>query len=197
MRIVVIGSTGLIGKAVVHALGTKHDLVLIGHRTGGAHTVDIESADSITRLFQVIGNADALICAAGQAKFAPLDYLTDEDFHLGLRNKLMGQVNLVRLGHPFLADGGSFTLTGGLLAQKPMPGSAAISLVNAALEGFVRAAALELSRGIRINIVRPAWVSESLEKMGMDPADGTPASKVALAYVRSVNGSMTGAIIEP
>jgi NAD(P)-dependent dehydrogenase (short-subunit alcohol dehydrogenase family) len=109
----------------------------------------------------------------------------------------MGQVNLVRLGLAHVRDHGSFTLTSGLLARRPMPGSAAISMVNAGLESFTRAAALELLRGIRINIVSPPWVIETLEAMGLDTSDGLPAATVALAYVESVTGSQTGAVIEP
>src|SRR4029077_19597720 len=113
-------------------------------------------------MFRSHGKLDAVVCAAGQAKFAPLAQLSDADFRFCLDNKLMGQVNVVRLGFEHVEDGGSFTLTTGILAQTPMPGSAAISLVNAGLEGFGRAAALEAPRNIRINAVRPRWLTETL-----------------------------------
>jgi len=137
------------------------------------------------------------VSAAGDAKFAPLQQLTDDDFAFSLRNKLMGQVNLVRFGMDSVSDGGSFTLTSGVLAQQPMAGSAAISLVNAGVEGFVRAAALELPRRQRVNVVSPPWVSETLTAMGQDPAGGLPAADVARAYVRSIEGSETGSVISP
>jgi NAD(P)-dependent dehydrogenase (short-subunit alcohol dehydrogenase family) len=108
----------------------------------------------------------------------------------------MGQVNLVRIGAASVADGGSFTLTSGVLSHSPMPGSSAISLVNAGLEGFARAAALELPRGIRINVVSPGWVTETLVAMKMDPSAGTPAATVARAYVRAVEGSTTGKVLD-
>jgi NAD(P)-dependent dehydrogenase (short-subunit alcohol dehydrogenase family) len=107
----------------------------------------------------------------------------------------MGQVNLVRYGMEALRAKGSFTLTSGILAQRLMPGSAAVSLVNAGLEGFARAAALEIGNGRRVNVVSPGWVSETLEKMGMDAKGGTPARVVARAYVSSVEGAMNGAVI--
>lgn len=196
MRIVVVGATGLIGSAVVESLKPRHEVVEVSNRKGTI-TVDLAGSDSIAKMLKTIGHADALVCAAGQAKFGPLATLTDDDFQLGMRNKLMGQVNLVRLGFGILSDGGSITLTSGVLAQRPMPGSAAISLVNAGLEGFVRAAALEAPRGIRVNIVSPGWVTETLKLLGMDPSQGTPASVVAAAYVRSVEGAANGAVIEP
>jgi NAD(P)-dependent dehydrogenase (short-subunit alcohol dehydrogenase family) len=132
-----------------------------------------------------------------QAKFAPLVQLTDADFQFCLDNKLMGQVNLVRLGLDHVAERGSFTLTTGILARSPMPGSAAISLVNAGVEGFVRVAALEAPRGIRVNAVSPPWVSETLQALKMDPTQGLPAAVVARSYLRSVTGSATGSTSEP
>ena len=195
MKIIVIGATGTIGQAVADALAVRHEVVR-ATRSGGDLTVDITSPDSIRRLFEAAGPVDAVVCAAGQARLKPLDSLTDEDFQFSLGNKLMGQVNLVRLGHGNLRDGGSFTLTSGVLAQEPMPGSAAISLVNAGLEGFVRAAALDLPRGIRVNVVSPPWVSETLQSMGQDPSTGMPAAAVAAAYVESVEGRRNGAVID-
>ena len=109
----------------------------------------------------------------------------------------MGQVNLVRFGLGHVADGGSFTLTAGYLARSPMPGATAISLVNAGLEGFVRGAALDLPRRIRVNVVSPPWVTETLEALHRDPSDGLPAAVVARSYVQSVTGTQTGAVIEP
>jgi NAD(P)-dependent dehydrogenase (short-subunit alcohol dehydrogenase family) len=196
MRIIVVGATGLIGSAIVEALGDRHEIVRVGHR-GGPHTVDLADAGSIARMFAPLGRADAVICAAGAARFGPLAALSDDDFRLGLANKLMGQVNLVRLGVESVADGGSFTLTSGVLAQRPMAGSASVSLVNAGLEGFVRAAALELPRGIRINVVSPGWITDTLKALGMDPAGGVSPSVVARAYVRSVEGSETGQVLSP
>jgi NAD(P)-dependent dehydrogenase (short-subunit alcohol dehydrogenase family) len=108
----------------------------------------------------------------------------------------MGQVNLVRIGSRYGNDSGSFTLTSGVLARESMPGSAAISLVNSGLEGFVRAAALERPRNVRVNVVSPPWVSETLSAMGMDPSGGMPAAQVAKAYVQSVEGEGTGEVID-
>lgn len=195
MRILVVGATGLIGRAVVAALQDRHELVLASRQKAREH-VDISDPASIRALYARIGRVDAVVSAAGQAAFKSLASLTDEDFALSLRNKLMGQVNLVRYGNDAVADGGSFTLTSGVLAQEPMPGGAAISLVNAGLEGFTRAAALELLRGQRINVVSPPWVSETLQAMGQDPKGGLPAAVVAKAYVASVEGTTSGQVID-
>jgi len=196
MRILLIGGTGTIGSAVYSLLAENHEVVR-GTRSGEDLQVDMTSPASIREMFARAGRFDAMVCTAGQARFGALAELKDEDFAFTLSNKLMGQVDLVRIGSEFLADGGSFTLTSGILAQQPIVGSAAISLVNAGLEGFARAAALELPRKQRINVVSPPWVRETLIKMGRDPAPGMPSAQVAQAYMRSVEGDHSGQVLSP
>ena len=196
MRVIVVGATGTIGSAVIAALSPQHDVVSVGH-TSGAIRVDLASIESILQLFRTVEAFDALVCAAGRAAFGSLDELKDADFQIGLSNKLMGQVNLVRIGRQYVHDNGSFTLTSGILSREPMKGSASISMVNAGLEGFARAAALELPRGIRINVVSPPWVTETLIARKMDPSIGLPAATVAQAYLAGVEGTVTGQTIDP
>ena len=195
MKVVVIGATGTIGRAVVQAIGNRHEVIPVSFRKS-AITVDIEDKTSITRMFEAIGRVDAVISAAGLAKFGPITSLTDADFALGLDSKLMGQVNLVRVGMDHVNDNGSFTLTSGILSRRPMKGSSAISLVNSALEGFGRAAALEMPRGIRINIVSPNWVVDTLKALKMDPSIGTPVEVVARTYVKALEGTMSGEVLD-
>ena len=195
MDVLVVGGTGTIGRAVVDLLGDEHDVIVAGH-TSGEVQVDLADPDSIQQLYDAVGPLDAVLSCAGEAAFGALDELTDDDFSRSLSNKLMGQVNLVRHGLGAVRDGGVFTLTSGVLSQEPMPGSAAISLVNAGLEGFVRAAALEAPRTIRVNVVSPPWVAETLEEMGEDPSGGLPAATVAEAYRASLEGDMTGKTID-
>lgn len=196
MRILVVGATGTIGRAVVAALSGSNEIVPASRRSTPI-TVDLADPASIRQMYRSSGKVDAVVCAAGEARFAPLAQLSDDDFRFCLDNKLMGQVNVVRLGFEHVRDGGSFTLTSGILAQSPMPGSGAISLVNAGVEGFIRAAALEAPRGIRVNVVSPPWVAETLAMLKMDPAQGLPAAVVARSYVQGVTGSETGATLRP
>ena len=148
-------------------------------------------------MYAKVGKVGAVISAAGEARFKPLAELSDADFRFSLDSKLMGQVNVVRYGLGSVADNGSITLTSGILAQQPTRGSGAVSLVNAGLEGFARAAALEAPRGIRINVVTPPWVTETLQALGMPLQGGLPAATVAQAYVRSIEGTATGQVISP
>jgi len=183
MKILVVGAIGKIGAALTEAFEARHE-VLRASPTRSALKVDLGDPESIKRLYAKVGRVDAVVCAAGQAAFGPLLALTDADFALSLSNKLMGQVNLVRFGVEGVADGGSFTLISGMLSRRPMPGGAAISLANAGLEGFVRAAALELPRGVRINVVAPSPVREPL-----------PAA-VAQTYIQAVEGRITGQVLD-
>ena len=196
MRILVVGATGTIGRAVVAALSAGNEIISASLRSTTVK-VNVADPDSVRQMYRSLGRLHAVVCAAGQAKFAPLAELSDADFRFSLDNKLMGQVNLVRFGFEHVQDGGSFTLTTGSLAQAPMPGGAAISLVNAGLEGFVRAAALEAPRRIRVNCVSPPWVTETLQALKMDTSQGLPAAVVARAYVRSVTGTDSGATLRP
>jgi len=197
MRIIVIGANGTIGREVAKALAAGHE-VISASRSGSDVTVDIREPSSIAAMYAKVGKVDAVVSAAGSGAWKPLDQLTDEDFATSLRYKLMGQVNVIRLGFANVNDGGSITTTSGILSRDPVPSGAAISLVNCGLEGFTRAAALEAPRGIRVNVVSPPWVTETLIEMGnSDLSHGLPAATVALAYVRSVTGRETGQVIEP
>ena len=195
MRILLIGATGTIGRSVAAAL-SKHDLILASHAKA-PEKVDIADPSSLLALLKRVGQVDAIVSAAGSAAWKPLAELTDADFEFSLTNKLLGQVNVARYGFASVKDGGSITLTSGTLAQNPMVGSGAVSLVNSGVEGFGRAAALEAPRKIRVNVVSPPWVSETLQAMGQDPKGGLPASVVAKSYVASVEGKETGKVIAP
>ena len=196
MKIIVIGASGTIGKRIQERLAKKNEIVRAS-RSGADIQVDITDSASIEKMFNSVTGVDAVICAAGPAKFGPLAELTEEDFYVGIRGKMMGQVNLVRIGQGYLNDGGSFTLTTGILADDPVMGSAALSLVNGAVNSFVVAAAMELPRGLRCNVVCPTVVEDSAEAYedffpGYDPA---PMEKVVNAYVRAIENKITGKII--
>jgi NAD(P)-dependent dehydrogenase (short-subunit alcohol dehydrogenase family) len=196
MKIVIVGATGTIGKAVAAALNGKHEIVAVS-RSAAERRADITDKGSLEKVFAAIGKVDAIVSVAGGAVFKPLAALTDADFEKCLHDKLMGQVNVVRVGSAYVRPGGSITITSGVLAGEPMHGAAAISMVNAGLEGFGRAAALELgNENIRVNVVSPPWVTETLVTYKMDPAGGLPAAEVAKAYVKSVEGDATGLIID-
>ncbi|WP_233889399.1 short chain dehydrogenase [Paraburkholderia flagellata] len=194
MRVLIVGATGLLGKEIARLLSPEHEV--IGASRNAPHlSVDLTDKESIVSMYRQLGTVDAVICAAGAAKFAPLELLTDEDFAFSLANKLMGQVNLVRCAVGHITPGGSLTLTSGILSQHPVTGSAVVGIVNAGVEAFVRSAALELHGTARVNVVSPGWVSETLAAMGQAYSAATPAAVVAQAYKRSLVEDITGQVI--
>ena len=195
MKIVVIGSTGVIGSAVAKALAGRHEVIGVHRKSDPA--VDVEKPATIEALFAKVREVDAIVSCAGNAVFKPLGDLTDADYEFCLHSKLLGQAAVIRQALKHLRDKGSVTVTSGVLAQKAMVGAAAISMVNCGLEGFTRGAALEAPRGIRVNVVSPGWVTETLVAMKMDPSHGMPAAEVAKAYVGAVEGSQTGQTVSP
>ncbi|HAS6216224.1 TPA: short chain dehydrogenase [Vibrio vulnificus] len=193
MKVLIIGATGTIGQAVTEKLA-NHELILAGFDSGDVQ-VDLGDKASIQHMFETVGKIDAIVSTAGVANFGPLAMQSDDDYALALNNKLMGQLNLVRVGKDYVNQGGSITLTSGMLSRHPMAGSASVSMVNGALESFVKAAALELER-LRVNVVAPAFVKETMEKMGMDSTHGISASDTAKTYVAAVEGDMTGKTLD-
>ena len=195
MRIIVIGAGGTIGKAVVAELAPRHEIIQVG-KTRGDYQVDITDLDSIRALFEKTGKVDAIVSTAGNVHFGPLSEMTPELFDIGLKDKLMGQVNLALAGQQYLNDAGSLTLTSGILSEDPIRYGSSASMVNGALEIFVRAAAIELPDGLRINAVSPTVIEESMESFGQyfRGFEAVPARRAALAYSRSVEGAQTGQV---
>ena len=195
MKIIIIGAAGTIGKKVTAALEKDHEIVRVGAKSGDFQ-VDITSPASIEALFKTVGPFDALVSAAGDGHFGPLNTMTDKDFRKGIDSKLLGQVNLVLIGQHYVRPKGSFTLTSGSVSDDPVLLCANLSAINGALEGFGRAAALELENGVRINIVSPTVVEDSPGYFPFFPGQ-MPVSmhRVVNAYIRSILGAGTGEVI--
>lgn len=194
-KILLIGASGTIGQAVLANLGARHDVITVG-RNSGSHRANLADPASLAALFASVGQVDAIVSTAGNVHFGPLADMTGEQFNLGLQDKLLGQVQLALLGHRHLNDGGSLTLISGILSTEPIRYGANATAVNAAIEGFVAAAAIELPRGIRINAVSPTILAESVGVYGpyFPGFETVPAERAALAYQRSVEGAQTGQV---
>jgi len=196
MKILIVGGNGTIGKKVSAHFREKNE-VLIGARTNGDVQIDIADIASITSALEGLGKLDAIICIAGEAKWANFNELSEEDYYIGLRSKLMGQVNLVRIGQNYLNPGGSITLSTGILADDPVVKTTSAAMVNGGIHSFVQAVDLEIENGIRINVVSLGMVEDAYDKYkdyfpGHNPI---PMNKAINAYVRSVNGRGRGEVI--
>lgn len=101
MKILIIGGSGTIGKKVVERF-SETDEVIVAGRNSGDVTVDISSSESIKKMFEKSGTLDAVVNIAGDAKWDKFDNLSEEDYYIGIKSKMMGQVNLVRLGRKHL-----------------------------------------------------------------------------------------------
>jgi len=195
MKIMIIGASGTVGSAVADVLSRQHEVIRVG-RTHGDEQVDITSQASVEALFAKTGKVDAIVSATGGVFFGPLASMTDEDFNQGLQDKLLGQIRLALTGQHYLNDAGSITLISGIIAQEPIAQGANAATVNAGLEGFVRTAACELPRGIRINLISPTVLSESAKAYEdfFPGFESVAAATVANAFRRSVEGIQTGRI---
>lgn len=200
LRVLLVGASGTIGKAVAAELSARHEVIGAGSKSGSVR-IDLEDPTSILPALNEAGELDAVVSAAGIVAFKPFEEfkvarIEESLYGVGLRNKLMGQVNLALAARDHLRDGGSITLTSGVLSDDPIAAGSSASMVNGALEAWVRAAAIEMPRRIRINVVSPTVLSESMPTLApfFRGFQSVPGSKVALAYSKSVEGLQTGMV---
>ncbi len=197
MKILLVGASGTIGQAVSAVLGQQHDIISAGKQRGDV-LVDMTSPESIGAMYRKLGHIDAIVVTAGKVHFGELTQMTHTHYQVGLQDKLMGQINLALLGLNNLVDGGSITLTSGVLNHDPIRFGSGAAMVNGAIDGFVTSAAIEMPRGIRINAVSPTVLLESMDAYadyfkGYKPV---PAADVALAYQKSIEGHQTGMVYQ-
>jgi len=195
MKILIVGARGAVGNTAVEALSARHDIVTAGKTSGDIH-VDLEDASSVRAMYDRVGKIDAMVCAVGHGHFGPVHEMTTEQFMKGINGKLMPQVNLVLAGFEYVKDGGSFTLTSGVLNRDPINGGSSAAAANGAIDGFVKGAAVDMPRGIRINAVSPEVLEVSREKY-----DGffrghhhVSNEAVGLAYSKAVEGCLNGQV---
>jgi NAD(P)-dependent dehydrogenase (short-subunit alcohol dehydrogenase family) len=196
MRVVVIGK-GTIGSAISKVLEQKGHEVVPVSRNSGKFRADISDSESLKALFSSVGSFNAVANAAGDVFPGPYEQTTDEQWEKSIKSKGMGQINLVRAALPFITDKGSFTLVSGILTDEYMHGGTIGTTINHLVEGFVKASAVELPRGVRINCVSPTVLAESVGYheyfTGFTPV---PAAEVAQAYLRAISTPITGRILQ-
>jgi len=196
LKIIVIGAHGDIGRAACTELAGRHEIIKASRNSGDIR-VDITERASIDEMYRKAGKVDAVVSAVGDVHFGTLSDLTEDQFMLGLTHKVMGQVNVVLAGLKVLNDGGSFTLTSGVLDRDPVRQATGAATANGALGGFVKGAAIEMPRGLRVNVVSPGLLDVSVPRYGSFFPGHEPVSskRVGLAYAKSIEGALTGKVI--
>jgi NAD(P)-dependent dehydrogenase (short-subunit alcohol dehydrogenase family) len=196
MRILIVGAAGTLGRAVHQLLADRgHDIIAVGRNSGDVRA-DIADEQQLARLWDQVGQVDAVVCASGEVTYAPLTELSSADFGSAWAQKALAQINLVRTGLDHVAARGSFTLISGIPSREPVVSSAAAATANGAVEAFVRAAAIEIAPR-RINVISPSVFTESLDAYsdffpGFAPVD---LADVARGFRKSVEGAATGQVI--
>ncbi|MCI3203384.1 MULTISPECIES: short chain dehydrogenase [Pandoraea] len=195
--VIVIGANGKIGQAAMKGLGRHRVITASRSGDGCDHRVDITDASSLNALFESVGKFDAVVSAAGHCEYAPFVSMTDAQWQATIQSKLVGQMNIVKVGLNHIEDGGSFTLISGILDMKPMPQGIADATTSGAIDTFVKCVAYELPRGIRINAVNPTVIEEAWDVYGdmMPGYQPVPGALVGKAFERCVESFITGQVI--
>ncbi|MEV4758571.1 short chain dehydrogenase [Micromonospora sp. NPDC049559] len=197
MRIVVVGGAGTIGRRLVPALRSRgHDVVVAGRTSGDVH-VDLTAPASIEGMYQEVGTVDGVVSIAAHGALDEFTTLTPDALLENMRAKFFGQVDLVLTGQHYCTDRASFTLTSGIFADHAWPHVTGGGVISGALHSFVLSAAIELPRAMRINVVSPTMVADSVDAFaeqfpGMRPV---PMDQLVDHYLRCVEGDDNGRII--
>jgi len=194
--VILIGALGKMGQAALTGL-SKHKVITAGRSGDVDHIVDITSEASITALYEKVGHFDALVNTVGLCEYETFADMSEEQWMTTIMSKMMGQINLVRIGQKYIADGGSFTLISGILNVKPIPFAIADATTSGAIDTFAKCASLEMPRGTRINVVNPTVLEEAWDVYGemMPGFQPVPSKLVSKAFERSVDGFITGEVI--
>lgn len=194
--VILIGALGKMGQAALTGLG-NHKVLTAGRSGDVDHIVDITSEQSIRDLYEKVGHFDAVVNTVGFCEYAHFTQMTQAQWMTTIMSKMMGQINLVRIGQEYLADGGSFTLISGILNVKPIPYAIADATASGAIDTFVKCVAFEMPRNMRINVVNPTVLAEAWHVYGemMPGFEPVPGKLVGKAFERSVDGFITGEVI--
>ena len=216
--VVVIGGASGVGFAVAEAAQAEGAKVVIASsqaanveaavaRLGGGASgsaVDVNDEASIADFFERLGRFDHLAFTAGDwggAMFAPTRDLDLATAREGFAVRFWGALAAAKHACRTIAADGSITLTGGMLAHRPMKGAPVVTAVTGAIEFLTLGLAVDLAP-IRVNAVCLGIVlSERTKTMGEAmlqaftsrqplPRGGEPA-EAAQAYLYLMRGGYT------
>ncbi|MCL2470186.1 MAG: short chain dehydrogenase [Propionibacteriaceae bacterium] len=197
-KLLLVGASGAIGRPVHQALLEYYDVITASRHNADVR-LDLTDPASVTAVLASVGPLDAIVSVAGRANFVALKDVEpvagdESKYALGLQDKLMGQVNLALASRGVIRPGGAIVLTSGTTAVDPILGGSSLSMVNGALEAWVRAAATEWPDAVRINLVSPSLV-EGTPAEAIKAFPGWPiitGEQLGLAYIRCLRSGITG-----
>jgi NAD(P)-dependent dehydrogenase (short-subunit alcohol dehydrogenase family) len=194
-KIVVVGATGRLGRVVVGGL-SDYEVVRAG-RSGPDLKIDALDFESVSDVFASVGTFDGLISCIGGTPFKTFEELTMEDFALGLSKKCFSQLNLAKAAIPYLTENGSITLTSGIIGDEPILAGSCAAAANGALNTCVSTLAAEYAGKVRINIVSPSIIENSVEDYGMlfDGFEPTSKKRIVEAYRRTISAPISGRVL--
>jgi NAD(P)-dependent dehydrogenase (short-subunit alcohol dehydrogenase family) len=169
--VLVIGGTSGMGRATAQLLAARGDAVIVAGRSraraqgaareiGGSATgieINLVNILSIEAAAAETGPIDHLVLSAADLSYAPFRELAISDARNVFESKFWGYYRAVQVFGPQLPKTGSITFFSGVAADRPAPGTVAVTTVNAAIEGLTRALAVELAP-VRVNAVSPGTV---------------------------------------
>ncbi|WP_197420401.1 short chain dehydrogenase [Mycobacterium sp. NAZ190054] len=195
--VIVVGGAGTIGRRLIPALRSNGSRVISAGRTSGDIHVDLGSHSSIENMYRQVDGVDEVVCVAAHGALDDFATLTVEALHDNMAAKFYGQADLVLTGQHHCNSGASFTLTSGIFADRPWPGVTGGGVISGALHSFVLSAAIELPRGMRVNVVSPTKVGDSVGDFDDRFADlrPVPMDELVEHYLGCIYGDDTGRVI--
>lgn len=167
-HVVVVGGTSGIGRAAAELALAAGASVTVASRdpqraegtfSGPVRTeqVDISETASVEALFGRLGAFDHLLLSAGPGAMGTVTELSSAAARPFMDIKFWGYYDAVRAAAGRIAPDGSITMVGGAASRKHAPGRPVMAAVNAALEAFGKANAVDLAP-VRVNVIAPGLV---------------------------------------
>jgi 3-oxoacyl-[acyl-carrier protein] reductase len=218
-RLAVAGASVVVNYASSRQ-GADRVVAEIAGKAGKAIAVkaDVSKAADVQRLFdatkKAFGSLDVLVNNAGVYGFAPLEEVTEDEFHREFNINVLGVLLASREAMKYFGPhGGSVINISSMASMSPTPTAVVYSATKGAVDTITRVLAKELGpKKIRVNAINPGGVeTEGVHSLGIIGSDfekdmvartplgrlGQPddIASVAVFLASAASGWMTGETI--